>query len=74
MAAPFCSMNLPDMGADVIKIEPPGEGEQTRRLGPAQRNGHSATFMAGDLQPLNLRLIYCERGRRHRALCGARGL
>ena len=46
MAAPFCTMNLADMGADVIKIEPPGEGEPTRRLGAAEKNGHSATFMA----------------------------
>jgi formyl-CoA transferase len=38
-------MNLADMGADVIKIEPPGEGEPTRRLGSVQQNGHSATFM-----------------------------
>jgi len=45
MAAPYCTMNLADMGADVIKIEPPGEGEPTRRLGAAQKNGHSATFM-----------------------------
>ena len=45
MAAPFCTMNLADMGADVIKIEPPGEGEPTRRLGSVQQNGHSATFM-----------------------------
>ena len=45
MAAPFCTMNLADMGADVIKIEPPGEGEQTRQLGAVQQNGHSATFM-----------------------------
>jgi formyl-CoA transferase len=45
MAAPFCTMNLADLGADVIKIEPPGEGEPTRQLGAAQKNGHSATFM-----------------------------
>jgi crotonobetainyl-CoA:carnitine CoA-transferase CaiB-like acyl-CoA transferase len=45
MAAPFCTMNLADMGADVIKIEPPGTGEPTRQLGAVQQNGHSATFM-----------------------------
>ena len=45
MAAPFCTLNLADMGADVIKIEPPGEGEPTRQLGAAHKNGHSATFM-----------------------------
>jgi formyl-CoA transferase len=45
MAAPFCTMNLADMGADVIKIEPPGTGEPTRQLGAVQQDGHSATFM-----------------------------
>ena len=43
MAAPFCSMNLADMGADVIKVEPP-TGEDMRR-GSANRNGHSGTFL-----------------------------
>ncbi|HEY3064247.1 MAG TPA: CoA transferase [Methylomirabilota bacterium] len=43
MAAPFCTMNLADMGADVIKVEPPA-GEDMRR-GSTQKNGHSATFM-----------------------------
>jgi crotonobetainyl-CoA:carnitine CoA-transferase CaiB-like acyl-CoA transferase len=44
MAAPFCTMNLADMGADVIKVEPPG-GEDMRR-GAASKNGHSGTFLA----------------------------
>ena len=45
MAAPFGTMNLADMGADVIKIEPPGTGEPTRELSSVRKNGHSATFM-----------------------------
>ena len=44
MAAPFCTMNLADLGADVIKVEPPREGEPTRR-GSIAKNGESATFM-----------------------------
>jgi len=43
MAAPFCTMNLADMGADVIKVEPP-TGEDMRR-GSASKNGHSGTFL-----------------------------
>ena len=41
MAAPFCSMNLADMGADVIKVEPP-TGEDMRR-GSASQGGESGT-------------------------------
>jgi len=44
MAAPFCTLNLADMGADVIKVEPPG-GEDMRR-GSAAKNGHAGTFLA----------------------------
>ena len=44
VAAPVCGINLSDLGADVIKIEPPG-GEQTRRSGsvvPGESKGFQA--------------------------------
>jgi crotonobetainyl-CoA:carnitine CoA-transferase CaiB-like acyl-CoA transferase len=43
MAAPFCTMNLGDMGADVVKVEPPG-GEDMRRSSVG-KNGHAGTFL-----------------------------
>jgi crotonobetainyl-CoA:carnitine CoA-transferase CaiB-like acyl-CoA transferase len=34
IAVPYCGKLLADFGADVIKIEKPGEGDRTRRHGP----------------------------------------
>lgn len=45
LAGPFCSMLLADMGADVIKVETPGEGDPVRRQG-AIRDGLSWYFAA----------------------------
>jgi crotonobetainyl-CoA:carnitine CoA-transferase CaiB-like acyl-CoA transferase len=45
MAGPFCAMLLADMGADVIKIEPPG-GENTRGMDLELAPGVSAPFLA----------------------------
>lgn len=44
IAAPYAGMLLADLGARVIKVEPPG-GDLGRRFGPFQ-NGESAFFMA----------------------------
>ena len=45
IAGPFCGMLLGDMGADVIKIERPTRGDQTRAMPPLV-NGESASFAA----------------------------
>ncbi|MGP1614503.1 MAG: CoA transferase, partial [Pollutimonas bauzanensis] len=47
MAGPFCCMLLGDMGADVIKIEPPGTGDQTRAaMGFRLKGADSGGFLA----------------------------
>ena len=46
LAGPYCSMLLADMGADVIKIEKPGGGDDTRRMGPPFLDEESAAFLA----------------------------
>ena len=44
LAGPLCTMMLADMGAEVIKIEQPGKGDDTRHFAPF-RNGESAYYM-----------------------------
>lgn len=45
LAGPLCTMMLGDMGADVIKIEPPGSGDDTRTWGPPFAERESAYFL-----------------------------
>jgi crotonobetainyl-CoA:carnitine CoA-transferase CaiB-like acyl-CoA transferase len=55
LAGPWCGMTLADLGADVVKLEPP-EGDDTRGWGPPFAHGLSAYFAC------------CNRGKRSLAL------
>ena len=46
LAGPFASMLLGDLGADVVKVERPGTGDDTRQWGPPWRDG-AATYNLG---------------------------
>jgi succinate--hydroxymethylglutarate CoA-transferase len=45
LAGPLCTMMLGDMGAEIIKVEPPGGGDDTRAWGPPFVAGEAAYFL-----------------------------
>ena len=45
LAGPYCTMVLADLGADVVKVERPGEGDETRGWGPPFAGGESHFFL-----------------------------
>jgi formyl-CoA transferase len=46
LAGPFCTMFLGDLGADVVKVEHPAHGDDTRAWGPPFVAGESAYYLA----------------------------
>ncbi|MDZ7703860.1 MAG: CoA transferase [Trueperaceae bacterium] len=46
VAGPYCTMLLGDLGADVIKVEQPERGDDTRQWGPPYRAGESAYYLS----------------------------
>lgn len=45
-AGPYCSMLLADLGAEVVKVEMPGQGDPLRTQGPPFHHGIGITFLA----------------------------
>jgi crotonobetainyl-CoA:carnitine CoA-transferase CaiB-like acyl-CoA transferase len=46
LAGPYATMALADLGADVVKVERPGEGDETRTWGPPYAGGEAAYFLS----------------------------
>jgi len=64
MAGPVCGLMLADMGADVIKVEKIGSGDDSRRFLPPDINGESAAFMMMNRNKRGMALnLKAEEGR-----------
>ena len=64
VVGPFCSMILGDMGAEVIKIEMPNHGDETRMWGPPFAGGESAYFFSLNRNKKSLTLnLKTEKGK-----------
>ena len=46
LAGPYATMTLADLGADVVKVEHPAGGDETRAWGPPFVGGESAYFLS----------------------------
>jgi crotonobetainyl-CoA:carnitine CoA-transferase CaiB-like acyl-CoA transferase len=58
LAGPYCAMLLGDFGANVIKIERPGVGDQSRGWGPPFIGSESAYFLAANRNKQSVTLNY----------------
>ncbi len=58
LAGPYCAMLLGDFGADVIKVERPGVGDQSRGWGPPFVGSESAYYLAANRNKRSITLNY----------------
>ncbi len=58
LAGPYCAMLLGDFGADVIKVERPGSGDQSRNWGPPFMGSESAYYLAANRNKRSITLNY----------------
>ena len=74
LAGPYCSMILGDLGADVIKIERPGVGDQSRQWAPPYIGDQGCYYLAVNRNKRGIALnIRAEAGARDHAQAGRRG-
>jgi crotonobetainyl-CoA:carnitine CoA-transferase CaiB-like acyl-CoA transferase len=64
LAGPYCAMLLGDLGADVIKVERPGVGDQSRAWGPPFIDGESAYYLSVNRNKRSLELNVKDAGDR----------
>ncbi len=65
LAGPFCTMLLADLGADVIKIERPGQGDPARNLGPLVGDDEAAYFISINRGKKSITLnLFSEEGQK----------
>lgn len=63
LAGPFCTMQLADMGAEIIKVENPDGGDDTRHFKPPEAGGEAHYFLAVNRSKRSIALdIRTERG------------
>ena len=66
LAGPYCTMILGDLGADVIKVERPGVGDQSRKWGPPFIGTESAYFLSVNRNKRSIALdIKSSEGQAH---------
>ncbi|MCY4026598.1 MAG: CoA transferase [Acidobacteria bacterium] len=64
VSGPYCTMTLADMGADVIKIEEPGRGDESRAFGPPFLGGESPYFLSINRNKRSCTVnLKCDEGR-----------
>jgi len=56
LAGPYCTMMLGDMGAEIIKLEIPGTGDEARHYGPPFQEGESSYFLSVNRNKLSITL------------------
>lgn len=65
LAGPYCAMLLGDLGAEVIKVERPGLGDDSRHWGPPFAGGESAYYISANRNKKSIILNFnCEEGQK----------